>query len=195
MKKKAGFYFGVLRKLTQSVAVTDGAGRAFGIDEGFAKLVRMVGICKKNGGKLYFVGNGASASISSHMAADFWKNAGIKAGAFNDPTQLTCLSNDYVYEQVFARPIEMFCRKPDILFAISSSGRSPNILRAVEAAHAKDMKVITLSGFSDDNPLRKTGDMNFYIPADKYSHVEIMHHSLCHYLLDMIAENKEKTKK
>ena len=137
-----------------------------------------------------FIGNGASASISSHMAIDFWKNAGIKATAFNDPALLTCLSNDYGYERVFAEPIKMFSDKGDILIAISSSGASVNILRAVEAARSKGVKVITLTGFSKNNPLRKSGDMNFYIPADRYSHVEIMHHSICHYLLDIIVDRK-----
>lgn len=132
--------------------------------------------------------------LSSHMVVDFWKNAGIKAVSFNDPSLLTCMSNDYGYEEVFARPIEVFTDKGDILVAISSSGASPNILRAASLAKSKGVKVVTLTGFSKDNPLRKSGDINFYVPADRYSHVEIMHHSLCHYLLDIIVDERCKGK-
>lgn len=191
MKRKISFYYGVLRKLTQNTAVTDKVGRNLDLESGFEKTVRVVTACGKRGGKLMFIGNGASASISSHMAVDFWKHAGIKATAFNDPALLTCVSNDYGYEQVFAKPIEVFSEKGDILFAISSSGRSVNILRAVEKVYSRGITIITLSGFSKNNPLRKTGDINFYVPASRYSHVEIMHHSICHYLLDIIAEKKK----
>ncbi len=189
MKNKIYFYYEVLRRLTKKMEVSDKAGKGIDFENGFQMIVRLVNLCAKCGGKLMFIGNGASASISSHMAVDFWKNAGIRAVAFNDPVQLTCLSNDYGYEQVFAKPVEMFGQKQDILFAISSSGRSANILRAVEMARSKSLKVITFSGFSEDNPLRKTGDINFYVPAEKYSHVEIMHHSMCHYLLDIVNKN------
>lgn len=161
-----------------------------GLQAGVERMIRSAAKCSKVGGKLIFIGNGASASISSHMAVDFSKHAGIKAIAFNDPALLTCMSNDYGYEQVFAKPIEMVSEKGDILIAISSSGASANILRAVEAARLKGIKVVTLTGFSRDNPLRKSGDINFYAPADKYSHVEIVHHSICHYILDIIADEK-----
>lgn len=194
MNRKISSYYEILRRLTRSVAVTDRAGRDLGLEAGFKKIVSIVTACGKRGGKLIFIGNGASASISSHMAVDFWNHAGIKAIAFNDPSLLTCMSNDYGYENVFAKPVETFSEKGDILIAISSSGASANILRAVKTARSKGVKVITLTGFSKYNPLRKSGDMNFYVPADRYSHVEVMHHSLCHYLLDMVADKKRTGK-
>src|SRR3989338_10285965 len=93
------------------------------------------------GGKLLFIGNGASASIASHMAVDFWKNAGIKAFSFNDAVTLTCLSNDYGYRHVFEKPICVFGDKKDLLIAISSSGQSENILRAAIAAKEKGIRL------------------------------------------------------
>jgi D-sedoheptulose 7-phosphate isomerase len=182
--------YDALRQLTQGIAITDKSGKNIELQSGFEKFVRFVTACGKYGGKLMFIGNGASASISSHMAVDFLKHAGVKAMAFNDPSLLTCMSNDYGYENVFLRPIELFADKRDILIAISSSGRSMNILSAAKAARSKRAKVITLTGFSKTNPLRKYGDLNFYVPVSKYSHVEIMHHSICHYLLDIITEEK-----
>jgi D-sedoheptulose 7-phosphate isomerase len=87
-------------------------------------------------------------------------------------------------------------RPGDVLIAISSSGNSPNILRGVQAARQTDMYVITLSGFSPDNKLRCMGDVNFYIPDDRYGFVEIAHLTVCHAILDMsmginIMESKQ----
>lgn len=146
---------------------------------------------KSTGGKVIFIGNGGSAAIASHQAVDFWKNGKVRAIAFNDSSLLTCVSNDFGYEQVFERPIDMFAEKSDVLIAISSSGQSKNILRAIGAAKAKKCSVITLSGFKPDNPLRRKGQLNFYVPSESYGFVEISHLILCHYLVDEICMRKE----
>jgi len=138
-----------------------------------------------------FIGNGASAAISSHMSTDFWKNGGMRAIAFNDSSILTCIGNDYGYEFLFEKPIEMFAEPGDILMAISSSGSSVNILNGTHAAQRKECKVISFSGFRDDNPLRNLGDINFHVPADEYGPVEIVHHSICHCILDCIISKKK----
>jgi D-sedoheptulose 7-phosphate isomerase len=139
-------------------------------------------------GKIYFVGNGGSAGICSHMAADWLKNGHFRAMCFNDPALLTCLSNDLGYGSVFSEPLKIFGERNDVLFAISSSGQSINIINAVHAAKLIDMKVITLSGFAPDNPLRTMGDINFYVPSHKYGTVEIAHLSICHAILDKVME-------
>jgi D-sedoheptulose 7-phosphate isomerase len=97
---------------------------------------------------------------------------------------LTCLGNDYGYEHVFAKQIEFHARAGDCLNALSSSGKSPNILNAVQAARELDCVILTLSGFSADNPLRKSGDMNLFIESPYYGFVEIGHLALCHAILD-----------
>ena len=84
----------------------------------------------------------------------------------------------------------MFADSGDILMAISSSGRSENILLGVEAAKRKGCKVITMSGFSPDTPLRSMGDLNFYVPSDSYGYVEITHLTLCHCILDAIISRQ-----
>ena len=140
--------------------------------------------------KLIFIGNGASASISSHMSTDYWKNGGIRAIAFNDSSLLTCISNDYGYKHVFEKPIEMFADTGDILIAISSSGKSENILNGVEAARLKNCHVITCSGFETNNPLRTLGDLNFFVPSKDYGPVEILHLSILHCIVDCIIELK-----
>src|SRR5277367_3547284 len=114
------------------------------------------------------IGNGGSAALASHQAIDIWKSTGIRALSFNDPAQLTCLSNDFGFEHVFSKAIEMFADAGDVLIAISSSGRSKNILNAVQTAKDKGLSIITYSGFSEQAPLRRAGQVNWFIDADQY---------------------------
>lgn len=141
---------------------------------------------KQNNNTIHFIGNGGSQGICSHIATDFMKNGGFRALAYTDPSMLTCLSNDLGYDHVYSVPIERFGVLGDVLVAISSSGQSANILNGVVAAHARDMAVITLSGFSMMNPLRSAGDINFYIRSDRYGLVEIAHLAILHHILDRI---------
>ena len=190
MKKSIKEYFEALKDIFNEVIATDIYGKTYEFDAAIEAAIRMIIDRSASGGKLIFIGNGASASISSHMAVDFWKNAGIKAVCFNDSSLLTCISNDYGYKHVFEKPIEMFAGSSDVLIAISSSGKSENILLGVKTAREKGIKAITLSGFAKDNPLRKLGDINFYVPISQYGHVEITHLTLCHCLVDMIIGEK-----
>lgn len=155
-----------------------------GLQAGLAGVLDLVEEAGRSGGKLMFIGNGGSAAIASHLAVDYWKNGGLPALAFNDAALLTCISNDFGYERVFAEPIQRFGRPGDLLVAVSSSGRSPNILRGVEVGRKVGCQVVTLSGFDDSNALRRTGDLNFYVPSHSYGIVEITHLSLLHAILE-----------
>lgn len=178
-------YVSALARVLAETEATDGAGVAVAADGAVARVIAAIGTVRGAENKVMFVGNGGSAGIASHMAIDFLKNGGLTAMAFNDGAALTCLGNDLGYEAVFARQIQAHGRPGDLLFAISSSGRSPNILRAVEAARARGCTVVTLSGFGSDNPLRRLGDVNFYLASDQYGFVEIGHQALIHAILDM----------
>ena len=183
-------YYKTLSLLFNSIKVTDKERNEIGFCHGIEKVCSLIQHKADSDCKLMFIGNGASASIASHMATDCWKNGGIRAVAFNDSSLLTCISNDYGYKYVFEKPIEMFADNGDILLAISSSGKSENILKGVHAAKSKECNVITLSGFKDDNPLSVMGDYNFYVPSQEYGFVEIIHHSICHSILDSIINFK-----
>lgn len=176
--------------LLDGVIASDDKDTFISMDEALKKAIEMIVAHAKIGGKLFFIGNGGSASIASHLSTDFVKNAGIPAMAFNDSSLLTCISNDLGYERVFKEPLEMFAGPKDVLIAISSSGKSENILSGVRAAKAKGARVITFSGFDKDNPLRKSGEVNFYVPLSDYGHVEVMHLYLCHCLVNIIIKNK-----
>lgn len=193
MYKNITDYYGELDNFIKAIKVTDSSGEEISLNQAAARIIEAIFNLPNEHNKLIFVGNGASATIASHQATDFWKNGGVRAVAFNDPALLTCVSNDYGYTEVFAKPIEMFTDSGDILFAISSSGSSVNILNAAKAASRRGALIITLSGFKEDNPLRSLGYLNLYVPVCEYSHVEIIHHSLCHFILEMvIARKKEK---
>ena len=138
-----------------------------------------------------FIGNGGSAGIASHLAIDYSKNGSLPAMAFNDSSAITCLSNDYGFEYVFAKQIEFHARKGDVLIAISSSGKSINILNAVAVARKVGCNVITFSGFQPQNPLSKLGDVNFYIDSKEYGYVEVSHVALGHSILDYIIEEEQ----
>lgn len=141
--------------------------------------------------KVIAIGNGGSAAIASHLANDLCKTDNIKAICFSDYSYITCMANDFGYECVYENGIEMFADKGDILIAISSSGNSKNILRAVSKAKEKECKVITLSGFKEDNKLRSEGDINIYIPKEHYGYVELSHQIILHMITDIIGETKK----
>lgn len=171
-------------ELIQQFEVTNRQATPLTYEAGIAAAVELVQKAQANGKKIMLIGNGGSAGITSHMAIDFWKNGQVKATAFNDSSLLTCLSNDYSFEEVFAKPVEMFGEAGDLLFAISSSGNSANIVNAANAARAKGITVISFSGFETTNRLRAAGDLNFYVPAFSYGYVEVLHNYIIHCILD-----------
>ncbi len=188
----ASGYLQSLLNIVNQAEFIDQNGRHWDYDKAVRKLNELLRSQTGSGKKIIFIGNGGSAGIASHMAVDYWRNGGMRAVCYNEGAQLTCISNDFGYEQVFAKPIQMFADAGDILVAISSSGRSQNILNGAAAAKALGCKVITLSGFSANNPLRKMGDWNIYIPSTKYGFVELAHQIILHAMLDLIVEQKKK---
>jgi D-sedoheptulose 7-phosphate isomerase len=185
MRERLDRYFATLGAALRGVAVTGRDGSAQTLEQGCEWLRGAARATHQAGNKLMFIGNGGSAGIAGHLAIDFSKNGNLRALAFNDPMALTCVGNDLGYANVFAKQIEIHARPGDLLVAISSSGRSPNILAAVAAARARDCAVATYSGFAPDNDLRRLGDVNFYVAASEYGFVEISHLALCHAVLDI----------
>lgn len=179
-----GFYFKELERHLQGTLATDLEGCRLSLEVAFERTRALAHRAHDAGNKLIFVGNGGSAGIASHLAIDYSKNGGLRSLAFNDAAALTCLSNDLGYEKVFAKQVEFHARPGDVLMAISSSGRSPNILHAVESARGVGCAVISYSGFDDQNELRSRGDINYYVGSSSYGIVEIAHLALCHALLD-----------
>lgn len=135
----------------------------------------------------YLIGNGASASMASHMAADLAKNAQVNTQVFTDAALITALANDCSYEDVFAEPLAQRMRPGDMLVAISSSGNSPNIVKACRTARNLKGSVVTLSAMAAENKIRTLGELNFWIPADAYGLAETCHAALLHFWMDGMA--------
>jgi D-sedoheptulose 7-phosphate isomerase len=183
-------YLRELSYIIQKVEVIQVKGKAISLNDAISELSCLILAHHENGNKVILFGNGGSASIASHVATDLIKSAEIPALTLSDTNLLTCLSNDLGYENAFQKFTEMFATEGDVVFAISSSGKSKNILNGAREAKTKGCHVITLSGFKENNPLRELGDMNFYVPSDSFGYVELIHSIICHWVTDDVIERK-----
>lgn len=181
-------YFKELAGLYREFQVSDRNSQPLSMTEGIDWVAEKLNKLKQQQRKVIFIGNGGSASLASHQVVDYWCNGDIPAMAFNDVALLTSLSNDFSYEEVFSKPIATFAQKGDILFAISCSGESKNILRGALKAREIACKVITLSAFKSNNSLRQIGDINFYVPTMSYGLAEISHLGICHCIIDGLIQ-------
>lgn len=182
-------YFQKLIQCAKDTVITDACQReASSYEEGIELLVQEFLKVRCRGGKVFFIGNGGSAAIAIHMTADFIKNGGMKAYSLYDSSVMTCMGNDYGYEEVFSRQLEVFMSENDLLVAISSSGNSMNIVNAVDIAKKKNGEVITLSGFKADNEIRHMGNYNVYVGIEHYGIVESVHNLLLQQVVDTILE-------
>lgn len=180
-------HVGDISHLLAGLVCTDRAGERRSPDAAFAEWKRRAEACRTARRAIYLIGNGASASMASHFAADLAKNAHLHTEVFSDLSLVTAIANDMGYEQVFSEPLSRRAVAGDMLVAISSSGRSPNVLKAVAVARMLQLTVVTLSGMAEQNPLRAAGDLNFYVPARSYGHAETCHFSILHHWMDMLA--------
>lgn len=162
--------------------------QAVTLEEGVSQWTCRARELQRQGRTMFFCGNGASATMAEHMSHDWFQNGKVNTYTCSETAHITAISNDVSYEDVFAYRIERVLGEKDILVTISSSGDSPNVVRAIEAAHRKGAFVVTLSGKSAGNRSRKLGDLNFYVPLDTYGLVESAHAVLLHDVLDSFLE-------
>lgn len=130
---------------------------------------------RDRGGKLLIAGNGGSAAIADHCAVDFTKNALVRTLSFAGATWVSCLANDFGYDEWVARSLEMHADQEDLVVLISSSGTSENMLRAARTAKELGLYLVTMSGFSLTNPLRALGNLNLWVDSRAYNIVEMTH--------------------
>lgn len=180
-------YFSSLNRILCEMEATNRNGGRMGLDEGAKKALSIITGVRTRGNKIMLVGNGGSAAIVSHIQNDFCKAAGMPAMVFNDIPLLTAFSNDDGYQVAFEKMADMWAKDGDLLIAVSSSGMSKNILRAGAACLRKGCDLITLSGFSPANELRRMGSVNFYVPSDSYGAVELAHSILGHFFTDAMV--------
>jgi len=149
-------------------------------------------IVKNKKNNLSIFGNGGSAAIASHFAIDMTKNAKIKTMAFNDSSLITCLSNDYGYENWIAKTVDYYLTKNDIIIIVSCSGESKNLVNAVKSAQKKGVKkIVTFTGCKKNNTLSKMGDFSFWVNSSSYNIIENVHQFYLLSLVDMIIGKSE----
>jgi D-sedoheptulose 7-phosphate isomerase len=130
---------------------------------------------RASGKHIFFAGNGASASIASHAAVDFTKQAKVPAFDFNEPNFITAFSNDFGYENWIAKALEYRASAGDVVVLISSSGKSANIVNGARRAKELGLTIVGFSGFAEDNPLRSLSDIDFWVDSRGYNIVECTH--------------------
>lgn len=157
----------------------------------FERAVQVLVDVRARNAKVIIAGNGGSAAMASHVCMDLTKVARVRAVNFNEADLITCLANDYGYDRWMEKAIEYYSLAGDVVILISSSGRSPNILRAAETALRLKLQLITFSGFSPDNPLRALGELNFFVENRAYNIVEMTHHVWLLALVDRIVGRLE----
>ena len=161
------------------------SGNKTSLEEAILKVQSLLLDIQKNDGTVWWVGNGGSASICSHLAQDIMNNLKIRSHVFTDSSLLTMSANDFGYESVYSYPLEIMSRKGDMVILISSSGNSENIINAHQVAQKKDLTTVTLSGFLSNNKLNNCkSNVDFYLPSESYGVVEIGHSLLLHCILD-----------
>jgi D-sedoheptulose 7-phosphate isomerase len=181
-------YFQTLTELWGRLRVTNPQGVACSLEEGCHQAMDRILSVQSEGKKVMAIGNGGSAAIASHMQLDLANAVGVRAMVFHEPFLLKALSNDHGYATVFERLLSLWVEQKDLLVAISSSGQSENVLRGVRVSLERGCGVITLSGFRADNPLRRMGHLNFYVPSQTYGYVELAHSILAHFLTDGVLK-------
>ncbi len=143
--------------------------------------------------KLILFGNGGSAADASHIAGEFVnrfkkERPGLPAIALNTDTAiLTAIANDYDYSEVFARQVKALAQEGDVVIAISTSGNSPNILKAVDAAKKKKLKIIVFTGAKGDK-LAAKADYAFTVPSSNTPRIQETYFTLGHVLCQMVEE-------
>lgn len=158
------------------------------------RLLEFYQLCldlRDNNKKLMVAGNGASASIASHFSVDFSKQGKVRAINFNEANLITCFSNDYGYENWITQALKHYGDEGDIAVLISSSGKSPNVVNAGKYAKEIGMKIVTFTGFANDNPLKTLGDLNFWVNSKAYNIIECIHMIWGTAVIDMLVGKAE----
>ena len=184
--EKWALFIANIGSMLNRISFQDKTGKPLSPQEGFDRWRRMAVAVRKRQRTLFLIGNGASASMASHFAADLSKNAHLHTQVFSDLSLITAVSNDFGYENVFCEPLSHCAVKGDMLLAISSSGRSPNIIKAITVARRLGVSLVSLTAMAPDNPIRNSADLNIYVTAATFGLAETCHAAILHYWMDLL---------
>ncbi len=174
-------------------ALAAAAERATALAPQVARVAERYAAALRGGGTLWFAGNGGSAADAQHLATEYAVRYGRDRRAFaaaaltTDSSLLTAAGNDLGFEQVFARQVEALGRPGDVLVLHSTSGRSPNLLRAAEAARARGLATVAFLA-RDGGPLAALVDEAVIVPGEATSHIQELHLALEHLVVECVEE-------
>jgi D-sedoheptulose 7-phosphate isomerase len=175
-------YFGLLEKacaLTEPLA---------------AQLFRLrddVVATGSRGGTVRIVANGGSLAIASHIAADMTKNVGVPCTTYADASFVSCLTNDYGHEAAYAHALRLTAGPADLIILISSSGRSPNIVKAAAQATQMGLPTVALTGMDVHNPVGVACDYGLWVDSNAYNVIETTHQFWLMSVIDMLIGDPE----
>jgi len=173
----------IIRELEESANIKKMVAQH--LSDKIAEAAQIILNAYRTGKKALLVGNGGSAADAQHLAAEFvgrfkLARAALPAIALTTDTSiLTALANDYGYEAIFSRQLEALANAKDVLIVITTSGTSPNILKAVETAHSKDVIVIALTG-KNGGKLKDMADLTIMVPSDTTARIQEAHITIGH---------------
>ena len=152
---------------------------------------RTLALCLAKGGKILFCGNGGSAADAQHLAAEFVNRFQLErpplpaVALTTDTSILTAIGNDYGFDQVFARQVAALGQSGDVAFGVSTSGRSPNVVAALETAAARQLHTIALTG-GDGGAVGRAAAIHINVPSSSTPRVQEVHRTLLHILCDIV---------
>lgn len=169
----------------------------FDLTDKITNSVLLIMDCYRNGGKVILIGNGGSAADAQHIAAELigrfkLERASLPAISLTTNTSiLTALANDYGYDTIFSRQLEALIKDKDILIVITTSGNSPNILKAVETAKSKNIKVIGMTGRNGGKlkTLLEKEDILINVPSDNTPRIQEVHIAIGHIICNLVEKN------
>jgi D-sedoheptulose 7-phosphate isomerase len=175
-----------------SIAVKEVAGKQ--LAENIAAAGRLMCDALLDDGKILSCGNGGSAADSQHFSSELlnrfeMERPGLPALALTtDSSTLTSISNDYSYEEIFSKQVRALGKSQDILLAISTSGNSENVVRAIAAAHERGMRVVALTGCDGGRmaDIYSEDDVEIRVPATRTARIQEVHLVVIHCLCDLI---------
>jgi len=181
----------ILKEFTESISVKEKFVQ--GHLETIIEAAKAIAATFNEGNKLILFGNGGSSTDASHIAAEFVnrfkrERPGLPAISLNtDMAVITSIANDYDYSEIFSRQLKSLALEGDIVIAITTSGNSGNILKAVEAARKKKLKIIVFTG-SKGEKIASKATYSFVVPSDNTPRIQETHITLGHVLCLMVEE-------
>ena len=184
----------ILKELNEAKNVIDKFINDDTIINAIEESAKIMTVSIENGGKIISCGNGGSMCDAMHFAEELTgkfreERSPIPAVSISDPSHITCVGNDYGFDAIFSRYVESVGNTGDVLLAISTSGKSTNVIRAAEEANRKGIKVVALTG-KDGGELSDLCDIEIRVPHFGYSdRIQEIHIKVIHILILLIEKN------